>query len=128
MGCSGAIRSTKTRQVRGISQDPEKVWHPSSHIGIFLIGMTAREEEQSVNAFVGRNLAVVRTTAGLTQTEAASLLNTTQATVSRWESGSRSPSLQQLYFIGAAYGVSTSSLIPDIDPSMLEGDTDGTAL
>ena len=83
------------------------------------------EKPKSIYAVaVGENLAEVRTFAKLTQTEAASLLNTTQATVSRWESGDRTPSVQQLYFIGSAYGVSASSLIPDIN----EGEDNGTAL
>lgn len=86
------------------------------------------EKPKSIYAVaVGAKLAEVRNSADITQTQAANLLNTTQATVSRWESGDRTPSVQQLYFISTAYGVSTSSLIPDIG-TPTEGDSDGTSL
>lgn len=88
----------------------------------------ASYQHDAVGSLVGHHLAEVRNFAGLSQTQAAAQLNTTQATVSRWESGARMPSLVQLYRISAAYGVSTSSLIPDINTSISEGDDSGTTL
>jgi len=91
-------------------------------------GMTPKRTDDLISHAIGENLKKVRTFAKLTQPEAAAMLNTTQATVSRWENGSRTPSVAQLYFISTAYGVPTSSLIPDINTSISEGDDSGTTL
>lgn len=74
-------------------------------------------QREDVSAMVGQHLARARASVGLTQSEAATRLDTSQGTISRWETGERNPSLRQLYRIGAAYGIPTGSLLPEFPSS-----------
>lgn len=70
-----------------------------------------------VRELIGDQLAEARKEQGISRTEAANRLFTTPATISRWESGDRTPSLRQVFHIAQAYGVPARSLIPEISQS-----------
>lgn len=63
-------------------------------------------------AEIGRQLRAARDRAGLTQTAVGQLLGVHFVTVSRWESGTRVPSLDVLYRLAAAYGCAPRDLLP----------------
>jgi transcriptional regulator with XRE-family HTH domain len=54
---------------------------------------------------IGRALASLRESAGLTQQSAAARLGMTPNAVAQWEAGRRSPSLRDIPRIAAAYGI-----------------------
>jgi transcriptional regulator with XRE-family HTH domain len=58
----------------------------------------------------GRRLAEAREKAELSQAEFASRLNTTQAAVSRWETGDRVPSFETRLLIHGVLGIDPYSI------------------
>lgn len=59
----------------------------------------------------GATLRGARERAGLTQAAAATAVGTSQPTLSDWERGRRSPSLDQLARLAHAYGVDFADLL-----------------
>jgi len=62
---------------------------------------------------IGANIASYRTAAGLTQAELAEQVGVEPVSLSRWETGSRSPSITVLYGIAQALGVGVGDLVDD---------------
>lgn len=60
---------------------------------------------------LGSSLFAARSVAGMTQTEAAAALDSTPATISRYESGDRTPSIANLVGLAQTYGVTVQELI-----------------
>ena len=60
---------------------------------------------------VGQNIRVARTEAGLTQTELAERLGIHQESVSRWERGTVTPSVSQVFRIAEALGIDAAWLM-----------------
>lgn len=69
---------------------------------------------------IGKTLALFRESAGMSQKAAAMALGTSQAAVSRWESGARCPALVDLPNIAVAYGVETWKLAKAIVAALEE--------
>ncbi|MDP3983748.1 MAG: helix-turn-helix transcriptional regulator, partial [Acidimicrobiia bacterium] len=65
--------------------------------------------------------------AGMTQAELAEQVGVEPVSLSRWETGSRSPSITVLYGIAQALGVGVGDLV-DEDGRGEEGETGGLAL
>jgi len=60
---------------------------------------------------IGANIRAAREKSGLTQTELAKAVNMTQAMISRYEQGDRTPDGYQLIAIAAALGVDPGELL-----------------
>lgn len=65
-------------------------------------------------AQLGKRLTRARERARLSQTELAATLGVARGTVSRWESGERTPSLAALREVAAALNVTVSTLIGEV--------------
>lgn len=61
---------------------------------------------------LGERLRICRERAGLTQDGAAKLLEVTQATISRYECGHRTPRLLWLRAMASIYDVTLDELVP----------------
>lgn len=70
-------------------------------------------------ATLGENIKNVRIKKGMTQEELATALNTTKATISRYELDRRKPDIEQLQSIAAVLGVHEIALLPDQDHESL---------
>ena len=57
------------------------------------------------------NIALLRSTRGLTQAELGRQVGVCAVTVSRWEGGKASPSLDQVHKIASALGVRASAML-----------------
>ena len=62
---------------------------------------------------LGRRMADARAAKGLSQTAVAVALGVDKTTVSKWESGDRTPGLRLLLRLGELYGVSYDLLLVD---------------
>jgi len=71
----------------------------------------AEEADNDPTALFGRRLRTARIAAGLTAADVAGILGCTQATVSRWETGDRTPTLHDLPGIASAVGTSVADLL-----------------
>lgn len=71
----------------------------------------AATRDQDVADAVARGLAVWRERAGLSQSAVARAVGVDHSTVSRWESGSRTPSVPQLIAIARESGMSIDALV-----------------
>jgi len=67
---------------------------------------------ESTSAVVGRRLAKAREEAELSQDQLALLLGRSQAAISHWESGRRSPGLDDLYEIAAVLQLEITDFLP----------------
>jgi len=59
----------------------------------------------------GKNISLIREKAGLTQTEFARLLKIPPPNVTRWESGSITPSIQSIIKIAKTLGITTDEIL-----------------
>lgn len=66
-------------------------------------------------ATLGENIKNARINKGITQEELATALNTTKATISRYELDKRKPDVEQIQRIAAFLGVHEIALLPDTD-------------
>lgn len=69
--------------------------------------------DETVKRATARALKAWRENAQLSQAEIAERLGTTQATISRWENGSVTPSSTDVVMLAAAYGVDSLSGLSD---------------
>jgi transcriptional regulator with XRE-family HTH domain len=66
---------------------------------------------------VGQRIRRLRESRGLSQGQFAESVGRTQAAVSQWESGRRTPSVEDLIEIAGALGENLSKLLPDASPT-----------
>jgi transcriptional regulator with XRE-family HTH domain len=69
---------------------------------------------RSVTETVGRNIRLLRQVRGWSQEDLAERVGDTSATVCRWESGKRIPTLTTLERIGAAFQMPVPSLLSPV--------------
>lgn len=60
---------------------------------------------------MGTIIKTLRTNAGLTQTELADELGTTQQTVAKWEKGETNPKLRDIIWLSQRFRVTTDQLL-----------------
>lgn len=70
-------------------------------------------------AVVGRRIRAARERLDLTQAELATLLGRTPTSISYWESGQRSPGLEEIVELARALAVDPASLLPSQPPRVL---------
>lgn len=73
---------------------------------------------------VGERIKAVRKTLGLTQAEFAARISSTQNTITRYETGNRSPSSTVLAMIGQTYGINLEWLRTGVGEMFLPKTTD----
>ena len=73
------------------------------------------DEETRYTRVIGLLVRELRQRAGLSQTQLADRMGSTQPTVSRWERGLCCPSLWEMRMLGRALGVALPSLCEDAD-------------
>lgn len=71
------------------------------------------EDPKDLAVTVGRNIGAWRERCRLTQDELAWMVGCRRSSVSRWESGTRLPSLQHLVALGRALGCGAGALLPE---------------
>ena len=59
---------------------------------------------------IGKTIAKLRKSKGLTQAKFAEEIHVTQAAVSQWETGKTSPDVQQMFILAAFFGVTVETL------------------
>jgi transcriptional regulator with XRE-family HTH domain len=69
---------------------------------------------QSVRETLGRNIRLLRQVRGWSQEQLAERVGDTSATVCRWESGKRIPTLTTLERIGAAFQMPVPALLSPV--------------
>lgn len=93
--------------------------------GSELLDTIGRRSLPDVKSRIGQNLTEARLLAGLSQEDAAAAIPASQATISRYESGDRTPSVRSLLALSQAYGVSVQHLLEgELDAS--QGATEDT--
>lgn len=70
-------------------------------------------------ARVGRRIRTERERSGLTQADVAAALGKTATAVSYWESGQRSPGIDDLTQLARLFGVAVTALLPSQPPKVL---------
>lgn len=68
--------------------------------------------DEDIRKATATALRSMRSSRGLTQSEAARRVGVPQPNLSRWESGKVTPSLGNIYALASAYEVSPADLIP----------------
>ena len=59
---------------------------------------------------LGKTIAKLRKSKGLTQTKFADMIHVTQGAVSQWETGRTSPDVQQMFILADFFGVTVDEL------------------
>lgn len=59
---------------------------------------------------IGKKIAALRKSRGLTQTKFADAIHVTQGAVSQWETGRTIPDIQQMYILADFFGISVDEL------------------
>ena len=78
---------------------------------------------ESVYEIVGRNLSQIRQRQGLNQTELASRIKMTRASVSQIEKGKQRVSIEVLYKMAEALEVSVHDILPPLADTDVDADT-----
>ncbi len=73
-----------------------------------------------MHAEFGNRLKAMRKAEGMTQTELGDVLRVTKGTVSSWETGSRSPSVEKLIQLADLFACTTDYLLCRTDRSSAE--------
>lgn len=71
------------------------------------------------SAAVGRRIRDARERRGWTQADLANMLNRTPTSISYWESGQRSPGLEDIVELADVLGIKASTLLPSRPPRVL---------
>lgn len=71
------------------------------------------------SAAVGRRIRDARERRGWTQADLAAMLNRTATSISYWESGQRSPGLEDIVELADVLGIKASTLLPSRPPRVL---------
>ena len=59
---------------------------------------------------LGKTIAKLRKSKGLTQAKSADMIHVTQGAVSQWETGRTSPDVQQMFILADFFGVTVDAL------------------
>ena len=73
-----------------------------------------------INQRIGKNIALYRKAAGLTQAELGDKINYSDKSVSKWESGNGAPDIYILVKLAKIFGVSVNDFLDDATPKIQE--------
>ncbi len=79
------------------------------------VSMSINRTDQDLLHRIGRRIADARKAIGLTQADLAEKADTEAATLSRWETGARAPSITALAKLAEALGIGVGDLVDESD-------------